>query len=223
MILPDKYHISLWSMHFSLDTTDLKFGTPGFSGSLIANQAQHLEIKNAGLNMVDQNATSYLIGIKVYAQRFLESLITYLSSKFTNSKCGIQYGGKKCKKYFIGIKFGTRGFLKSLINNPSSTFINPKWWMQYGGPKYKKLRDWDKIYFSGHFLQSRILNPSYWGTNLLGIIVVILDTLSGILIFSLQIRNQQPQKSLNTEFHPNAKTFFAFISIMFDPPFWVNF
>ena len=127
---------------------------------------------------------SYFIGLKFSTRRFLRSLIKNPSSKFGNSKWLLQYGRSKAKSYSIGMKFGNRRFLRSLITNSSSTFRNSKWWMQYGGPEYKKLLDWDKICFSEVF-GVKHSTASYWSTNFLGIILVILDKLCKILIFWL--------------------------------------
>ena len=104
----------------------------------------------------------------------------------------------------MNLKFGTQRFLGSLIiTNLSLTLKNSQLPMQCRGPKFKKFRDWKKILPLANFWDQAIFSASY----LLGIIVLILDKVFRILIFWLQIRNQQPQRSCSTKFHPNQVIF----------------
>ena len=132
---------------------------------------------------------------------------------------------QNAKSSFIGLKFGIQRFLGSLITDRSSTFRNSKWWMQYDGPKYKKFID--KSYLIGIKFASQEFS---WSSNLKCFLLryefagnccchyVILDTLFGIVIFWLRIRNEQSQKSSSTEFCPNQVT-----SLHFALPYSIHY
>ena len=62
---------------------------------------QNLIIKNGGSNMLNENAKSNHIWIKLSIRGFSRSLITNLNAKFRNLKWWIFYGGSKCKKLLL--------------------------------------------------------------------------------------------------------------------------